>query len=225
MSTEKLPCVEINPSQSPVASVIWLHGLGADGNDFAGIIPELKLPASLPVRFVFPHAPVRPVSINNGYPMRAWYDIFAISPQAAEDEPGIMLSAEAIKQLIAHEMSLGVPAHRIVLAGFSQGGAMALYAGLRYEQRLAGILALSTYLPLAKMLPAEASAASRQIPIFMAHGNLDAVVPLLMGEASRNFLQQCGHTVDFRVYPMQHSVCVEEIADIGAWLKNLLAAN
>ncbi len=219
-----LDAVELETGPGPGASVIWMHGLGADGHDFEPIVPELSLPAS-PVRFVFPHAPQRPVTINGGMRMPAWYDILDPSLDPAsrrEDAQGIRESQAQVEALVARELARGVPASRIVLAGFSQGGAIALHAGLRHAQRLAGIMALSTYLPLQSTLAAEASAANRDVPVFMAHGLADPVVVPLRATASRDLLRGAGYAVQWHEYPMPHAVCAEEIADIGAWLRAVL---
>lgn len=222
MATELLPCVEINPQQLPTASVIWLHGLGADGHDFANIVPELRLPPTLPVRFIFPHAPVRPITINAGYAMRAWYDIIGEDFNAREDEAGVRESTQAILDLIENEHQRGIAYDRIILAGFSQGGAMALHTGLRCAQRLAGIIVLSAYLPLANTFIAEANPINKDLPIFMAHGLHDPLLPLEWGKISSEFLINLGYQVDFHTYPMPHSVCSEEIADISRWLLQIL---
>ena len=203
--------------------MIWLHGLGADGHDFEPIVPELGL--RFPVRFVFPHAPVRAVTINGGMAMRAWYDIFSFDRHAEEDAAGIRASAAAVTELVDREIARGVASERIVLAGFSQGGAIALHAGLREPRPLAGVLALSTYLPLATTLASERSAANARIPIFMAHGTDDPVLPFAMAEASRRALESLGYAVDWHAYPMAHSVCLEEIGAIGAWLAALPTAS
>ena len=215
--------ITLEPMGTARAAVIWLHGLGADGYDFVPIVNELKLPAALPVRFLFPHARTRPVTINNGYQMRAWYDIKSISREAAEDDEGIRESEGAVRELIERELARGVAASRIVLAGFSQGGAIALHSGLRYSQQLAGVLALSTYLPLRGLLAAESAPANRSTPILMCHGTQDSVVPLQLGEFSRDHLQAHGYAVDWRTYPMPHSVCLEEVNDISQWLQARLA--
>jgi phospholipase/carboxylesterase len=220
-----LETIEIETAPKPTAAVIWLHGLGADGNDFAAVVPELRLAKTPAVRFVFPHAPMMPVTINNGYVMRAWYDVSygdleGRSRQA--DEKGVRASQAEIEKLIEREIGRGIAANKIVIAGFSQGGAIALQAGLRYAKQLAGIMALSTYLPLAQSLQAEASAANRSIPIFFAHGTQDPVIAMAMGEASRQALTAAGYLVEWHPYPMQHSVCAEEIADISAWLESVL---
>jgi phospholipase/carboxylesterase len=217
---ESSDAVTIEPASRPEAAVIWLHGLGADGHDFVPIVPELDLPASLAVRFVFPHAPVRPVSLNNGMAMRAWYDITPNMRQ--QDVAGIRASQKTVLQFIEREVAAGVPADRIVLAGFSQGGAITLHTGLRYPAALAGLLALSTYVPLPEHFAAEALPARKDTPILMCHGQQDGMLPLQLGAWSRDVLKESGFDVTWREYPMQHQVCAEEIADIGAWLKERL---
>lgn len=219
MSTELLPSVEIETAPNPDASVIWLHGLGADGNDFVPIVPELGLAPVPGVRFVFPHAPVRPVTINNGMRMRAWYDISAADLQNRADLAGVRQSQALVEALIEREKTRGVASARIVLAGFSQGGAIALYTGLRHAQRLAGVIALSTYLVAADRLATEASTANRELPIFMAHGTADPIVRYAWGEASWRTLEAAGHPVEWHSYGMPHSVCMEEIVALGAWLR------
>ena len=221
MDTKLLERIEIETAPSPSAAVIWMHGLGADGNDFKPIVPELALPASLGVRFIFPHAPVRPVTLNNGMAMRAWYDILELGG-GKEDGEGLRASQFAVEALIAREESRGVAAGRIVLAGFSQGGAIAFQAGLRHPRRLAGIMALSTYLPLAGTLEAERHAANRDLPIFMAHGSADPMISIGRAGQSRKMLEALGYPVEWHEYPMPHSVCPEEIADISGWLVKLL---
>jgi phospholipase/carboxylesterase len=219
-----LETIEIETAKNPTASVIWMHGLGADGNDFVPIVHELDLKGAPPTRFVFPHAPMRPVTINNGYVMRAWYDVsFGDLEGKARraDETGVRASQTAITSLVDRECARGTPSENIVVAGFSQGGAIALQTGLRYTQRLAGIMALSTYLPLAESLPHEAEAANAETPIFMAHGTHDPVVPYAMGSKSRKLLENMHYAVEWHDYPMQHSVCLEEIQDIGAWLRRI----
>ena len=206
--------VEIETGPNPDATVIWLHGLGADGHDFEPIVPELEL--AQPVRFVFPHAPVRPVTINQGMRMRAWYDIFQFGG-GPEDEAGIRASQKMLEALIEKESG-----RKIVLAGFSQGGAIVLQTALRHPGRLAGVLALSTYLPLSGTLAKERSEASRQLPIFMAHGQFDDIIPIRRAEASRDALTALGYKVDWHAYPMPHSVCAPEIADIGEFLHRVL---
>ncbi|MDE2317181.1 MAG: alpha/beta fold hydrolase [Xanthomonadaceae bacterium] len=213
-----LPAVEHETAADPRYSVIWLHGLGADGHDFAPIVPELVAADWPALRFVFPHAPVRPVTVNGGMPMRAWYDIVGFDLVARQDEAGIRASMAAVEALIARENERGVPDEHIVLAGFSQGGAIALFAGLRHAKRLAGIVALSTYLPIADTLAAERSAANADVPIFQAHGTFDPVVIPPRGSDSRDLLQRLGYRVDWHSYPMAHAVCAEEIADLRGWL-------
>lgn len=215
------------PDAVPVASLIVLHGLGADGNDFVPVAQALDLAAIGPVRFVFPSAPVRPVTINGGYAMRAWYDIFPPSANPAvprrEDETGLRASMRQVQGLIEREIARGVPAQRIVLMGFSQGCAMTLLTGLRAPQRLAGLVALSGYLPLADSTAAERRAANADVPVFMAHGEDDDIVVPERGEAARDALEALGHTVDWHTYPMGHSVCPEEVADLNRWLLRVLA--
>ncbi|GAA0887340.1 alpha/beta hydrolase [Rhodanobacter soli] len=218
-----LPTVEHQTAAHPRYSILWLHGLGADGNDFAPIVPELVDPSWPPLRFVFPHAPVRPVTINNGMSMRAWYDIIGFDAHARQDEAGIRASIGEVQTLIAREHERGVPSERIFLAGFSQGGAIALSAGLRHAEKLAGIIALSTYLPIAATLAAERSAANAATPIFWGHGTADPVVLLQRGTDSRDTLQALGHAVDWHTYPMAHAVCAEEIGDLRHWLGQRLA--
>jgi phospholipase/carboxylesterase len=218
MSTELLPTVEIETAPNPTHSVVWMHGLGADGNDFVPIVEELRLDG-LAVRFVFPHAPQQPVTINGGYVMRAWYDIGYEDLSLKEDEKGVRESQHAVDQLIERERERGVPAARVVLAGFSQGGAIALQSGLRYPERLAGIIALSTYLPLPDKVEAERSTANQDVPILMLHGTEDPIVPLKLARASCAKLLTLGYPVAWQEYAMPHSVCAEEIADIGLWLR------
>jgi len=218
--SQMLDAIEIETGANPATSIIWLHGLGADGNDFAPIVPELDLPKTA-IRFVFPHAPVQPVTINAGMRMRAWYDI-ADGAIRREDERGVRASQALIETLIGREKERGTKAERLVLAGFSQGGAIALQTGLRHPERIAGIMALSTYVPIAEHLPAEASAANRKLPIFMAHGSFDPVIPLAHAQESSKLLQSLGYALEWREYSMPHSVCPEELADIGAWLKKIL---
>jgi phospholipase/carboxylesterase len=213
-----LETVEIVSGASPEWSVIWLHGLGADGHDFEPIVPELVAASWPPIRFVFPHAPVRAVTINGGARMRAWYDILGMEIAGRQDEPGVRDSIVHLDALIAHETKRGIPTERIVLSGFSQGGAIALAGGLRHPQRLGGIVALSTYLPLAHLGAGDFADANRETPIFMAHGTADPVVPASLGTMSRDFLRAEGYRVDWHAYPMPHSVCAEEIADLARWL-------
>ena len=219
MTAPTLEAIEIETAPHPQASIIWMHGLGADGNDFAPLADELQLPVA--VRYIFPHAPMMPVTINGGYVMRAWYDINDAAIRR-EDEDGVRTSQQLVEGLIAQERVRGIAARNIVLAGFSQGGAIALQTGLRHCERLAGIMALSTYVPLAETLPAEASAANRSVPIFMAHGMMDPMIPISRAQASRELLQEQGYAVEWHEYPMPHSVCPQEIAHIGAWLARVL---
>lgn len=212
-----LPTIERETAPNPTFSIIWLHGLGADGNDFAPIVPELVAPSWPALRFVFPHAPVRPVTINNGAPMRAWYDIAGFDLNARQDEVGMRASFAEVEALIEREHERGVPSERIVLAGFSQGGAMALAAGLRHAEKLAGIVVLSAYLPLSAALAAERSSANDVTPIFWGHGTADPVVVLQRGVESHALLQSMGYAVDWHTYPMPHSVSAEEIADLRRW--------
>ena len=218
-----LPCIEMTTGPIPTASVIWLHGLGASGDDFAAIVPELDLTACPAIRFVFPHAPEIPVTLNGGYVMPAWYDILGSGGQGGEDETGIRHSAGAVEALIARELSRGVRAERIILAGFSQGCAMVLHTGLRHGQRLGAIMALSGYLPLAPTLPAEQNDANKDTPIFMAHGLSDPMITLQRAEASRDKLLGMGYKVHWHTYPMPHSVHPAEIRDIGNFLRSVLA--
>jgi phospholipase/carboxylesterase len=222
VSAGLLETVEVEPGTAADAAVVLMHGLGADGHDFESLVPELRLPASPAVRWVFPHAPVRPVTINGGHRMRAWYDIVAIDRAAAEDEHGIQRSAEQIGALVRRERERGIPAERIVLAGFSQGGAMALHTALRWPERLGGVVALSCYLPLAARLAAEAHPANAAVPVFVAHGTMDPIVPSALGEASRDLLRSRGYDVEWRAYPMPHSVCAPEIEDLRAFLIRVL---
>jgi phospholipase/carboxylesterase len=216
---ESADAVVLAPAAAAAASVIWLHGLGADGHDFVPIVPELKLPAAPAVRFIFPHAPVRPVTLNNGMHMRAWYDLKTLTAEGRADEAGIRESAARLDEYVAGERAAGIPANRIVVAGFSQGGAVALHAGLRHAETLGGILALSTYLPLAAVLPAERSEANRATPILMCHGLYDPVLPHGLGVMARDALRAFGYAVEWKEYPMQHQVCLPEIQDVSRWLQ------
>jgi phospholipase/carboxylesterase len=223
-SALSLPCVEIETAPNPTHAVIWLHGLGADGNDFAPIVPELVDPSWPALRFVFPHAPVRPVTINNGYAMRAWYDIKGAAIADKQDEPGIRASIAALDALIAYEGTRGIAPSRVLVAGFSQGGAIALSGAIRHPERLAGIIALSTYLPLAEKAAVECHTANAGLPVFMGHGSMDAIVPPALGTMSRDALVALGYDVDWHVYAMAHQVCAEEIEDLRAWIGARLAA-
>jgi len=213
-----LPCVETQTGANPQWAVIWLHGLGADGNDFSPIVPELVAPGWPAIRFVFPHAPVRRVTINGGMPMRAWYDITGMEIAQRQDESGIRESIAQVDELIANEVARGIPAANVILAGFSQGAAIALSAGLRHAQRLGGIIALSGYLPLHLKLVDERSTANQDVPVFIGHGSVDPVVPQTLGMLSRDFLRDLGHAPDWHSYAMAHQVCAEEIADLRAWI-------
>ena len=221
--SDALQCVEVQTIASPTATLILLHGLGADGYDFVPVVRELESHGAPAARYVFPHAPTMPVTINGGYVMRAWYDILGADLVRREDEAGIRASQGLVEALVEREVGRGVPRSRIVLAGFSQGGAITLHTGLRQSQPLAGLIALSCYLPLADVFSTEAAAGSAQVPIFLAHGIQDPVVPLARGSASRDALQTAGYTVEWREYPMPHSVCAEEIRDIAAFMKRVLA--
>jgi len=210
--------VELVTGAEPLGTIIWMHGLGADGWDFVPLVRELPLPAGLALRFIFPHAPERAVTINNGYHMRAWYDISQSDLARVPDEKGIRESQRQVEELIEREHGRGVVASRIVLAGFSQGGAIALQAGLRYRERLGAIVALSTYLPLEDSLDREAAGANKATPIFMAHGTQDPVIPLALAETSRGALQARGYEVEWHTYPMPHSVSAEEVQDLAGFL-------
>jgi phospholipase/carboxylesterase len=222
-SMAALETIVVETGPRPQAAVLFLHGLGADGNDFVPVVEELDLAAVGDVRFVFPHAPVMPVTINNGYRMRAWYDILGMDLVQREDEAGLQRSRGDVEELLAREKDRGIPAHRIVLAGFSQGCALALLTGLRHRERLAGIAGLSGYLPLAQSTAAERSDGNALTPIFMAHGQQDGVVAIERGKASREVLRALGYSVEWHEYPMAHSVCMEEIADLNRWLLQVLA--
>jgi phospholipase/carboxylesterase len=217
--------VEVETGANPRWSVIWLHGLGADGHDFEPIVPELVEDDWPPLRFVFPHAPVRAVTINNGMRMRAWYDILGLEIAQRQDETGVRESIGFLRALIEHENARGIPSERIIIAGFSQGGAIALAGAVRHRQRLGGVVALSTYLPVAESTEKERSEANRALPVFMAHGNLDPVVGHALGLMSKGYLENLGYRVDWHSYPMPHSVSAEEISDLAAWLGARFAAD
>jgi len=216
---ESADAVVLAPAAPASASVIWLHGLGADGHDFVPIVPELKLPAAPGVRFVFPHARVRPVTLNMGMRMRAWYDIKTLTAEGRADEEGIRESVAVLERYIAAERAAGIASARTVIAGFSQGAAVALHAALRHFEPLAGILALSCYLPLQAQLAAELAEANRSTPILMCHGQHDPVLPMALGVMACNWLRSSGYRVEWKEYPMQHQVCLPEIQDIAAWLR------
>ena len=216
--------IELTTAPNPDACIIWLHGLGADGNDFAGIVPQLQLPAELRIRFIFPHAPYRPITLNNGYVMRGWYDLESLHIGAAEDAIGINEAMEQLSEFITQQISAGISPSRILLAGFSQGGAVILYTALRLPVNIGGLMALSTYLPLVGN-PLSEIVARRELPIFMAHGKDDEVVQYQYGVQSRDWLQQQGYTVEWHAYPMAHSVCPEEISHICSWITARLSAS
>lgn len=224
MITALLESIEIESAPNPTAAIIWMHGLGADANDFVPIVRELDLSACAGIRFVFPNAPVMPVTINGGYMMRAWYDILGTDIVRREDEKGLRQSQQQVAQLIEREKARGIAADRIVLAGFSQGCAMALQTGLRFPEKLAGLLCLSGYVPLRDAIAAERHSANQATPIFLGHGRGDPVVPFHRAEQSRDLLMELGYTVEWHEYMMQHSVCEEEIDDIGEWLQRVLPA-
>jgi phospholipase/carboxylesterase len=208
--------VEVLTGDNPVGCVIWLHGLGADGHDFEPIVPELKLPPAAPLRFVFPHAPVQPVTVNGGMAMRSWYDILSFDSAGRADKDGVIQSSAFLDSLIAREIERGINVNKIVIAGFSQGGAVAVHTALRTEHDVAGLLALSTYMPLPEY--ADKATSRKDLPIFMAHGSFDPVLQLAWGRASADTLIENGYSVDWHEYPMAHAVCPQEIADIGGWL-------
>jgi phospholipase/carboxylesterase len=221
--TARLETVEIEPAASANAAVIWLHGLGADAHDFEPIVPAIRLPPAAAVRFVFPNAPRRAVTINAGFVMRAWFDIVGLEPGSPQDEAGIREAQAALEGLVAREIGRGIASERIVLAGFSQGGAVALHTGLRYPERLAGVLALSTFLPLADTLEAERHEANRELPLFLAHGTYDPVIGIEFAKSSRAQLEALGYPVEWHEYPMEHAVCPPEIDDLAGWLGGRLA--
>ena len=219
-----LPALELVTQEPPRYAIIWLHGLGADGSDFEPVVPHLGLPAPPGIRFVFPHAPAIPVTCNGGYVMPAWYDIVSLEPHSRTiDEAGILRSRDAVRALIARENARGIPSERVFLAGFSQGGAVAYVTALTHPERLAGVIALSTYLPTPEIAFDEASPENRNIPIFAAHGNEDDVVSPMLGQQARDMLRQHGYDPTWKEYRMPHSVCLEEIVDIGNWLRPRLA--
>lgn len=214
-------CVEVTTGENPVGAVIWLHGLGADGHDFEPIVPELHLPAGLPLRFVFPHAPVRPVTINGGMSMRAWYDIISLDAEGRADAAGVRESTAILDDLIAREKERGIDANKIVIAGFSMGGAVAINTALQTNENLAGLMALSTYLPLPSEV--DESVGNRELPVFMAHGSFDPMLPMQWGQLSADKLTEAGFTLEWHDYPMAHAVCPEEIRDIREWLIRVFA--
>lgn len=214
-------CVEVMTGVDPVGSVIWLHGLGADGHDFEPIVPELHLPEAIPLRFVFPHAPVRPVTINGGMAMRAWYDIISLDAEGRADAAGVHASTAILEELIAREKARGIDAGKIVIAGFSMGGAIAINTALHTREKLAGMMALSTYVPLSGEV--DEAKGSRDLPVFMAHGTFDPMLPMQWGQQSADRLKKAGFTIEWHDYPMAHAVCPEEIRDIREWLLKIYA--
>lgn len=223
MTSSTLETIQVDTGPNPTISVIWLHGLGASGDDFVPIVRELDLAGLPAIRFIFPHAPTMPVTVNNGYVMRAWYDIVGADLSRREDEAGLRASQVMVEQLIAQEQARGVPAERIVLAGFSQGCAMTLQTGLRHPEKLAGLLCLSGYLPIHTTVAAERHPANQQTPVFLAHGRTDQVIPIARAEQSRDMLKSLGYPVEWHEYMMPHSVCQDEVEDIGAWMRRVLA--
>jgi phospholipase/carboxylesterase len=221
--TEMLETVEVETGPQPDAAVVWLHGLGADGHDFEPLVPEMRWPGAPALRFVFPHAPVRPVTINGGMPMRAWYDIVSLGSGRDHDQRGIADSVDQLARLVRRERERGIAAGRIVLAGFSQGGAIALQLALRFREKLAGLIALSTYLLLDHRLAAEAHESNLGLPVFVGHGTQDPMVPYRLGEQLAGRLRDLGCAVEWRSYAMPHSVCPEEVIDLAAWLRARLA--
>ncbi|MEA3180959.1 MAG: phospholipase/carboxylesterase [Gammaproteobacteria bacterium] len=217
-----LEAVEIETGRNPTGTVLWLHGLGADGHDFAPIVPQLVTPDERPLRFIFPHAPVRPVTVNGGAAMRAWYDILGFNRGIPQDEVGIRASDEEVGALIRRENQRGIATSRIVLGGFSQGGAISLFSGPRYPEKLAGIMGLSCYMLLEDALPTERTRANYQTPVFLAHGTQDPVVDVRRGTEAKQLLEAGGYPVEWHAYPMPHSVCPQEIVDIAAWLRKVL---
>ena len=213
--------VEVTTGENPIGSIIWLHGLGADGHDFEPIVPELRLPADLSLRFLFPHAPVQPVTINGGMTMRSWYDILSLDSAGRADRDGLLKSSALLEDLIAGEIGRGIEPNRIVIAGFSQGGAVAVHTALNTEHPIAGLMALSTYLALPE--DAQSAPCRKDLPIFMAHGSFDPVLQLDWGRSSAEKLTENGYTVDWHEYPMAHAVCPQEIADISQWLSTIFS--
>lgn len=222
MNNPALSYVEVNPKSAPKAVVIWLHGLGDSGNGFSPIVPELNMPEELAVRFIFPHAPERAVTINNGMRMRAWYNITSLDFNNRADSQGVLESASLVEQLIESEIAKGIPADKIVLAGFSQGGVIATHLGTRIKRKLAGIMSLSSYMSEPEKLAKEAHPANKATPFFIAHGQQDDVVPLIMGNAARQVLESNNYSVEWHEYRMQHNVCMQELKDISAWLQQRL---
>jgi phospholipase/carboxylesterase len=220
--SDSLDAIEIETGPQPAAAVVWLHGLGADGSDFVPVVDALDLPDA-PIRFVFPHAPMRAVTINQGYVMRAWYDIVSTDLERRADERGVRASQRLVEALLAREKGRGIPARRLLLAGFSQGGAIALQTGLRHPERLAGIMALSCYVPIAGSLEPERTEPNRDVPVFMAHGLYDPIIPVRLARESHDLLARLGYDVEWHEYPMEHSVSPEEVEAVGAWLRRVLS--
>lgn len=221
----EITLIEVDSAANPSVAVIWMHGLGADGSDFEPIVPELALAEPPAVRFIFPNAPYRPVTCNGGHVMRAWYDIISLQPDSRQiDETGLLESREIVRQLIQREEKRGIPSQRIFLAGFSQGGAVAYLSALTHPEPLAGVIALSTYIPEARLITAELSAANRHIPLFVAHGTDDDVVSITLGRQALALLEQCGLKPAWHTYDMPHSVCIDEVRDIGTWLNARISA-
>lgn len=221
-TVNKLEYLEVNPKGKPEACVVWLHGLGADGYDFVDVVPSLNLPEGHNIRFIFPHAPQRPITINAGMVMPGWYDILGLTMKDPHDEVGIKASEQLIFLLLQDIFATGIPSDRIILMGFSQGGALSLHSALRFPQRLGGVAALSAYLPLDSLLPQERHPANAALPIFMAHGMADPVVPYLMGLHASQQLEKLGYSVEWHAYPILHTVCMPELADISHWIQRIL---
>jgi len=221
MSKLPLDCIVREPKGEANACVIWLHGLGADGGDFADIVPQLKLPETVSARFIFPHAPIRPVSVNGGLPCRAWYDIYDLTSLQREDKAGIRLAEQTVHQLISSQVAQGIPYHRIILVGFSQGGAVVLYTALRHPEKLAGVVGLSSYLPLVSEFTKQNM--PETCPVFLAHGQQDPVLPILLGKRSKETIEQLGYDVTWHEYAMEHQVCMQEIHALSHWLTRVLA--
>ena len=217
-----LECIEVNPSHEPLVTVIWMHGLGADGNDFSNIVPSLNLPKNIPVRFLFPHAPIRPITINGGFPMRAWFDVYGLSSNSKLDEVGMKASELLVVSLIEHEKSLGIFPERIFLAGFSQGGAMSLFTGLRYQEKIAGIISLSGFFPFNQSTVRSLSVKNKDTHIFLAHGVFDQIIDKSFADLSKKGLVDLGYSVESHFYSMAHEVCSEEIEDLSKWIKKII---
>lgn len=217
-----LEYIEVSTSNTPNSSIIWLHGLGADGHDFESIVDELRLPEKFQIKFIFPHAPIQPVTINGGFPMRAWFDIISLDRNATQDVAGIRQAQQSIEALIRQTINAGIPSDKIIIGGFSQGGALALHLAIRHEQKLAGAIGLSTYLPIADSAPAEKHQNNANLPIFLAHGTQDNIVPLQFGEVSHQVLDQLGYPVTWKTYPIGHTVCAEEIQNVSHWIQRVL---